>query len=55
MLRDRHTRITLSLIFFAFGIGLMIFFAEELLNLGGQLYLGWGSFFIIDVKGQVFS
>jgi cellulose synthase (UDP-forming) len=53
LLRDRHFRITLSLLFFAFGIGLMIFFAEELLNFGGQLYLGWGSFFIIFLMSKV--
>ena len=52
-LRDRHFRITLSLLFFAFGIGLMIFFAEELLNFGGQLYLGWGTFFIIFLMSKV--
>ena len=53
LLRDRHFRITLSLLFFAFGIGLIIFFAEELLNFGGQLYLGWGTFFIIFLMSKV--
>ena len=53
LLRDRHFRITASLISFALGIGLMIFFAEELLNFGGQLYLGWGSFFIIFLMSKV--
>ncbi|MBU3582273.1 UDP-forming cellulose synthase catalytic subunit [Polynucleobacter sp. AP-Capit-er-40B-B4] len=52
-LRDRHSRITASLCMFAVGIGLMIFFAEELLNFGGQLYLGWGSFFIIFLMSKV--
>ena len=52
-LRDRHTRITASLFLFAFGIGVMIYFAEELLNLGGQLYLGWGSFLIIFLMSKV--
>jgi cellulose synthase (UDP-forming) len=31
----------------------MIYFAEELLNLGGQLYLGWGSFLIIFLMSKV--
>lgn len=53
LLRDRHSRITASLFLFAVGVGLMIFFAEELLNLGGQLYLGWGSFFIIYLMSKV--
>ncbi|MBU3628878.1 UDP-forming cellulose synthase catalytic subunit [Polynucleobacter sp. AP-Reno-20A-A9] len=53
LLQDRHSRITVSLCFFALGIGVMIYFAEELLNLGGQLYLGWGSFFIIYLMSKV--
>ena len=54
---DRHTRITITLLFFGIGIGFTIFFAEELLNLGGQLYLGWGTFFIIYLmsKFKMFS
>ena len=52
-LRDRHSRITASLLMFAVGIGVMIYFAEELLNLGGQLYLGWGSFFIIFLMSKI--
>ena len=50
---DRHLRITATLFLYAFGIGLMIYFAEELLNLGGQLYLGWGTFFIIFLMSKV--
>ena len=53
LLRDRHSRITASLCMFAVGIGLMIYFAEELLNFGGQLYLGWGSFLIIFLMSKV--
>jgi cellulose synthase (UDP-forming) len=49
---DRHTKITATLLFFGFGVGLTIFFAEELLNLGGQLYLGWGSFLIIYLMSK---
>jgi len=52
-LRDRHSRITASLCMFALGIIVMIYFSEELLNLGGQLYLGWGSFFIIFLMSKI--
>lgn len=52
-IRDRHLRTTATLLLFAFGIGLVIFYAQELLNFGGQLYLGWGLFFIIFLMSKV--
>jgi len=52
-MRYRHFRITATLFLLAFGIGLIIFFAQELLNFGGQLYLGWGLFFIIFLMSKV--
>ena len=52
-MQDRHSKINASLFLFALGICLTIYFSEELLNLGGQLYLGWGSFFIIYLMSKV--
>jgi len=52
-MRDHHFRVTGALFLFVFGIGLIIFFAEELLNFGGQLYLGWGMFFIIFLMSKL--
>jgi cellulose synthase (UDP-forming) len=53
LMNDRNLRITASLFLFAIGIGVLIYFAEALLDLGGQLYLGWGSFFIIFLMSKV--
>jgi cellulose synthase (UDP-forming) len=51
-MHDRNNKITATLFLFAFGIALGIFFAQELLNLGGQLYLGWGTFLIIYLMSK---
>ncbi len=51
-MKYRNLKISTTLACIILAIGLAVYFSQEILNFGGQTYIGWGSFFVIYLMSK---